>query len=45
MHMTQRKFEPGNVTGSFSVMRQKIEKVVDDGYTFAHMNEPKPTSA
>ena len=43
MHMTQRKFEPNNVTGSFSVMRQKIEKVIDDGFTFANMNEPKPT--
>ena len=43
MHMTQRKFEPNNVTGSFSVMRQKIEKVIDDGFTFANINEPKPT--
>lgn len=43
MHITQRKFEPNNVTGSFSVMRQKIEKVIDDGFTFANMNEPKPT--
>jgi hypothetical protein len=34
MQMTMRKFLPGNVTGSFTVMRQKIEKMVDDGFTF-----------
>jgi hypothetical protein len=24
-------------------MRQKIEKVVDDGFTFAHIFDPKPS--
>lgn len=34
MQMTLRKFLPNNFTGSFTVMRQKIEKMVDDGFTF-----------
>lgn len=35
-HMQQvlRKFLPNSSTGSFAVMRQKIEKLVDDGFTF-----------
>jgi len=34
-----RKFLPNNFTGSFTVMRQKIEKLVDDGYTFLKWEE------
>ena len=34
MQLTMRKFLPNNFTGSFTVMRQKIEKLVDDGFTF-----------
>ncbi len=29
-----KRFAPGNVTGSFSVMRQKIEKAIEEGVTF-----------
>ncbi len=29
-----KRFAPGNVTGSFSVMRQKIEKAIEEGLTF-----------
>ncbi len=32
--MTLRKFIPNSSTGSLAVMRQKIEKLVDDGFTF-----------
>ena len=31
---TLKKFVPPNTTACFSVMRSKIEKAVDDGYTF-----------
>jgi hypothetical protein len=37
--MTMRKFLPNNFTGSFTVMRQKIEKLVDDGYSFLKWEE------
>lgn len=39
MQMTLRKFLPNNFTGSFTVMRQKIEKLVDDGYTFTKFED------
>lgn len=38
MQTTLKKFLPNNFTGSFTVMRQKIEKMVDDGYTFTKYN-------
>jgi hypothetical protein len=31
---TLKKFDPPNTTACFSVMRSKIEKAVDEGYTF-----------
>lgn len=40
MQLTLRKFLPNNSTGSFTVMRQKIEKLVDDGYTFTKWLDP-----
>lgn len=33
-NMTMRKFVPTNVNGCFTVMRQRVEKMVEDGYTF-----------
>lgn len=32
--MTLKKFMPTNLTSSFTVMRQKIEKLVEEGLTF-----------
>eukprot|EP00347_Sterkiella_histriomuscorum_P021915 403332329 len=32
--ITLKKFMPNNFTSSFTVMRQKIEKLVEDGYSF-----------
>ena len=32
--MTLKKFMPSNFTSSFTVMRQKIEKMIEDGYSF-----------
>ncbi len=32
--MTLKKFMPNNFTSSFTVMRQKAEKLIEDGYTF-----------
>jgi hypothetical protein len=40
MQLTLRKFLPNNSTGSFTVMRQKIEKLIDDGFTFNKWRDP-----
>jgi hypothetical protein len=32
--MTLKKFMPNNFTSSFTVMRQKIEKMIEEGYSF-----------
>ena len=32
--ITLKKFMPNNFTSSFTVMRQKIEKMIEDGFSF-----------
>ena len=34
INSTLKKFDPPNTTACFSVMRSKIEKAVDEGYSF-----------
>jgi hypothetical protein len=41
---TLKKFDPPNTTACFSVMRSKIEKAVDEGYTFkVPVDSERPT--
>ena len=41
---TLKKFVPPNTTACFSVMRSKIEKAVDDGFTFkVPVDSERPT--
>ncbi|CDW77892.1 glutathione peroxidase [Stylonychia lemnae] len=40
--MTLKKFMPTNYTSTFTVVRQKIEKLVDEGYSFKQQEKQKP---